>query len=209
MDFGLTDDQRQIQSHRPRAALRALAASSASARTPRSVASTRGCGASCASLAGRVSRSQSATAVRGSVAWSSRSSARSWEARSRQCRSYRRVLAATLIEHAGSEEQRERWLPGLASGETIGAVGVLRDGVAEMVRRSAHRGGCWCSSTEDSRVRAYARPLHDGVTVEEVDSIDPTRPAGRVSAPEGAGEELPGDVARAWIARWWRSPQSL
>ena len=33
------------------------------------------------------------------------------------------VLAATLIEHAGSDEQRARWLPGLASGETIGAVG--------------------------------------------------------------------------------------
>src|SRR5919206_5280402 len=31
------------------------------------------------------------------------------------------VLAATLIEHAGSPEQRERWLPGLASGELTGA----------------------------------------------------------------------------------------
>ena len=32
------------------------------------------------------------------------------------------VLAGTLIEHAGSPAQRERWLPGLASGETLGAV---------------------------------------------------------------------------------------
>ena len=31
------------------------------------------------------------------------------------------VLAATLIEHAGSDEQRARWLPGLASGELPGA----------------------------------------------------------------------------------------
>ena len=31
------------------------------------------------------------------------------------------VLAATLIEYAGSAEQRERWLPGLASGELTGA----------------------------------------------------------------------------------------
>src|SRR3954449_4006373 len=33
------------------------------------------------------------------------------------------VLAATLIEHGGSDEQRSRWLPGLASGETTGGVG--------------------------------------------------------------------------------------
>src|SRR3954451_6537625 len=33
------------------------------------------------------------------------------------------VLAATLIEHAGSSEQRERWLGGLASGELTGAAG--------------------------------------------------------------------------------------
>src|SRR5919112_834307 len=33
------------------------------------------------------------------------------------------VLAATLIEHAGSDEQRSRWLPGLATGELSGAAG--------------------------------------------------------------------------------------
>src|SRR6202521_5091624 len=31
------------------------------------------------------------------------------------------VLAAGLLEQAGSSEQQERWLPALASGETIGA----------------------------------------------------------------------------------------
>src|SRR4051795_1749902 len=35
------------------------------------------------------------------------------------------VLAALMIEHAGSSEQRSRWLPTLASGEATGAVGVL------------------------------------------------------------------------------------
>src|SRR6184192_1921635 len=43
------------------------------------------------------------------------------------------VLAATVIEHAGSEAQCERWLPGLASGETIGALAAAADGVAELV----------------------------------------------------------------------------
>src|SRR3954464_7234342 len=33
------------------------------------------------------------------------------------------VLAATLIEHAGSDDQRSRWLPGLAGGELSGAAG--------------------------------------------------------------------------------------
>ncbi len=43
------------------------------------------------------------------------------------------VMAATLIEHGGSPEQRERWLPALASGETIGALGAAADGTAEFV----------------------------------------------------------------------------
>src|SRR6476646_11358276 len=37
------------------------------------------------------------------------------------------VLAATAIEHAGSAEQAARWLPGLASGEMIGALGSAVD----------------------------------------------------------------------------------
>src|SRR3954471_14962260 len=33
------------------------------------------------------------------------------------------ALAALAIEHAGSAEQQQRWLPGLASGELRGALG--------------------------------------------------------------------------------------
>src|SRR5271168_48400 len=43
------------------------------------------------------------------------------------------VLASTLIEHAGSPAQRERWLPGLAAGEVTGALGVMQNGAAELV----------------------------------------------------------------------------
>ena len=43
------------------------------------------------------------------------------------------ALAATVIEQAGVQEQCERWLPGLASGATIGALGTISDGVAELV----------------------------------------------------------------------------
>src|SRR4051795_2458392 len=43
------------------------------------------------------------------------------------------VLAATLLEHAGSDAQQARWLPALAGGEATGALGVARDGVADLV----------------------------------------------------------------------------
>jgi alkylation response protein AidB-like acyl-CoA dehydrogenase len=103
------------------------------------------------------------------------------------------VLAALVIEHAGSEEQRSRWLPGLASGETVGALGTARDGVAEMVVGEPGAGVLVLVEEGAPRVRAraYAR---DEATVETCDSIDPTRPTARVSAPAGAGEALEGDV---------------
>src|SRR5918998_5817885 len=47
------------------------------------------------------------------------------------------ALAATLIEHAGSEEQRARWLGPLASAEITGAVGDARAGVAALVAGGA------------------------------------------------------------------------
>src|ERR1017187_9761772 len=34
------------------------------------------------------------------------------------------VMAATVIEHAGAPEQRERWLPGLGAGGSTGGLGV-------------------------------------------------------------------------------------
>src|SRR6476659_5165234 len=43
------------------------------------------------------------------------------------------VMAATVIQQDGSAEQHARWLPGLASGEAIGALGSAVDGTAELV----------------------------------------------------------------------------
>src|SRR4029077_16577608 len=43
------------------------------------------------------------------------------------------AIAGAVIEQAGSPEQRERWLPGLAAGELVGALGVALDGTAELV----------------------------------------------------------------------------
>jgi alkylation response protein AidB-like acyl-CoA dehydrogenase len=100
------------------------------------------------------------------------------------------ALAATLIEHAGSEDQRQRWLPALASGETIGTLGVARDCVAELVVGAPE--AQLVVLLEDGSARVLTP---EQAEVVPVDSIDPTRPAGRVSAHAGAGEALDGDVA--------------
>ena len=93
------------------------------------------------------------------------------------------VLAATLIEHAGSDEQRARWLPGLASGELHGAAG--RAGVIPGAA------GADVIVVVDSD--AVARIVDDDA--EPVSTIDPTRPAARVTGT--GGEELTGDIEAA------------
>jgi alkylation response protein AidB-like acyl-CoA dehydrogenase len=102
------------------------------------------------------------------------------------------VLAAAVIEQAGSEQQRERWLPGLASGDLVGALGTARAGVAELLVGAPAAQVLLLVEEGCSRARVCAS---EEVMVEPVDSIDPTRPAARVSAPEGVGEALAGDVA--------------
>ncbi len=101
------------------------------------------------------------------------------------------VLAGVLIEQAGSPEQRERWLPGLAGGETIGALGTARDGIAELVVGAPDAQVLALLDAAGPDVRVYTR---EEVTVEPVDSIDPTRPAALVRAGAEAGETLDGDV---------------
>jgi alkylation response protein AidB-like acyl-CoA dehydrogenase len=101
------------------------------------------------------------------------------------------AIAATLIEQAGSPAQRERWLPGLASGESIGALGVAVDGAAELVIGAAEAGVIVL--VEDD---ASGRVLDaEQAEVSPFASIDPTRSAARVADPQDAGEALPGDVA--------------
>jgi alkylation response protein AidB-like acyl-CoA dehydrogenase len=99
------------------------------------------------------------------------------------------VLAATLIEHAGSAEQRERWLPGLASGELKGALGSAVDGSAGLVVGAGDADVIVLVDDESGRVLT---PEQADVT--EIASIDPTRSAARVSGAEDAGEPLTGDV---------------
>jgi alkylation response protein AidB-like acyl-CoA dehydrogenase len=125
------------------------------------------------------------------------------------------VLAAALIEQAGSQEQRARWLPGLASGETIGALGSARtplgvvpdardrqaEAVAELVVGAPVAQVIVLLEGEGARARVYAR---EEVEIEPVGSIDPTRPTGLVRAGAEAGdplgEGLAAGVDRALVA---------
>jgi alkylation response protein AidB-like acyl-CoA dehydrogenase len=101
------------------------------------------------------------------------------------------VLAATLIEHAGSPDLRERWLPGLASGEIRGALGAGADGSAELVIGAADADVIVIVEEE-----AAGRVLtSEQAELTPVASVDPTRSAARVGGAEDAGEPLTGDVS--------------
>ena len=87
------------------------------------------------------------------------------------------VLAATLIEHAGSAAQRERWLPALASGEITGALGSSRDGVAELVIGATGADVIVLVGDDGAAVLDASQ-----AEMTPIASIDPTRPAARVLA---------------------------
>jgi alkylation response protein AidB-like acyl-CoA dehydrogenase len=105
------------------------------------------------------------------------------------------VLAATLIDHAGSREQRERLLPALASGEQGAAVGVARAGRAELVigGGEAHLLVLADADADPDRPRVRVLSARDA-EIALVPAIDPTRSAAEVSFGAGAGEALDGDV---------------
>jgi alkylation response protein AidB-like acyl-CoA dehydrogenase len=96
------------------------------------------------------------------------------------------VMAACVIEQAGSAEQRGRWLPGLASGETIGALAGAVEGTAELVVGGAEAEVIVL--VEDDGSGRLLTP--EDAEVSKIATIDPTRSAARVSAPDGAGETL-------------------
>jgi alkylation response protein AidB-like acyl-CoA dehydrogenase len=100
------------------------------------------------------------------------------------------VLASTLIDRAGSEEQCERLLPALAAGEQSAAVGVAADGRAELVLGGgeAH---IFVLLGQDGGARVLRA---EQAGVELVASIDPTRSAAALSFDADAGELLAGDV---------------
>ena len=100
------------------------------------------------------------------------------------------AAAGLMIQHAGSDEQKQRWLPGIASGETLGTVGVVSNGAAPLVP-DAELASVIVLIDGDS-----ATIVEPGdAQIERVNAIDDTRPYSRVSA--AGGDPLPGDVGGA------------
>ncbi|MCW3033285.1 MAG: acyl-CoA dehydrogenase [Solirubrobacterales bacterium] len=104
------------------------------------------------------------------------------------------AMAATVIQQDGSAEQRERWLGGLASGATIGALGAAVDGTAELVI-GGREADVFVLIDEDGSGRILGAEEAD---VTPVDSVDPTRSTARVS---GAGEPVGDGGACAGLGR--------
>jgi alkylation response protein AidB-like acyl-CoA dehydrogenase len=97
------------------------------------------------------------------------------------------AAAGLALQFAGTDEQKQRWLPGIASGEARGTVGVLRDGEARLV-----------PDADSAEVIVLISPGGESMVVEAsaadiepLETMDRTRRFARVRA-EG-GEPLGGD----------------
>jgi alkylation response protein AidB-like acyl-CoA dehydrogenase len=98
------------------------------------------------------------------------------------------AAAGFLIQQAGSDEQKQRLLPGIASGEQRGTVGVVTNGEAPLVP-DADSAAVIVLVDGDSASVVEA----DGAEIEQRDTIDSTRRFSSVRA-NGGGEQLGGDV---------------
>jgi alkylation response protein AidB-like acyl-CoA dehydrogenase len=99
------------------------------------------------------------------------------------------AFAGALIETAGSDEQKARWLPGIAAGDERGAAAFTPED--EPVVGAA--GGAAVLVLNDGDGARLVEP--GDAELERLDLIDTTRAYFRVSAE--SGDSLPGDVAPA------------
>ena len=123
MDFDLSPRSARDQGRRARAAHRALAVRQGTRGGRGRRSTTPRCGASWSSSAGRGSPSPRSTAGRASARSSWPSCARSSGTRARPRPFLSTATAAAVIQATGTDEQRARWLPGLASGELTAGIG--------------------------------------------------------------------------------------
>jgi alkylation response protein AidB-like acyl-CoA dehydrogenase len=101
------------------------------------------------------------------------------------------AYAGALIETAGSDEQKQRWLPGIASGEARGAGEFTRDSDGPV---SGAAGGSTVVVLTDGEEGPTIVETANA-KLEKLDLIDTTRAYFRVEA--DGGDPMPGDVAPA------------
>jgi alkylation response protein AidB-like acyl-CoA dehydrogenase len=99
------------------------------------------------------------------------------------------AFTGALIEGAGSDEQKQRWLPGIASGSERGAASLTPE--AESVVGAAEGASVLVLSDGEGAGGRVVEPAD--ASIERLDLIDTSRAYFRVSA-EG-GEELPGEIS--------------
>jgi alkylation response protein AidB-like acyl-CoA dehydrogenase len=97
------------------------------------------------------------------------------------------AAAGLALQFAGTPEQRERWLPGIASGEARGTVGMLTDGGEARLVPDADSADVIVMFT-GAGAFVVERSAAD---VEPIKTIDPTRRFARVRA--AGGDPLVGD----------------
>jgi alkylation response protein AidB-like acyl-CoA dehydrogenase len=98
------------------------------------------------------------------------------------------AAAGLVLDAAGSEEQKERWLSGIASGEARGTVGVVKDdGEAKLVPDADSADVILLVGHEGARIVERGQ-----AEVEPVETMDATRRFARVRGAD-AGESLEGD----------------
>jgi alkylation response protein AidB-like acyl-CoA dehydrogenase len=103
------------------------------------------------------------------------------------------VSAALLLEHAGTDAQREQWLSPLLGGSARGTLGMARGGQAALVPDAV---GADVVVLVDEESGAGSVHAAGDVTIAPHATIDMTRRYGSVTA-SGSGEPLEGDVAGA------------
>jgi alkylation response protein AidB-like acyl-CoA dehydrogenase len=96
------------------------------------------------------------------------------------------AAAGLALQTAGSDEQKQRWLPGIASGEARGALGLLRNGEAKLVPDAVGADVIVLASSDGAQVVEASN-----ADIEPLDVIDTTRSYAAVRT-EG-GDALQGD----------------
>ena len=100
------------------------------------------------------------------------------------------VAAGLALEHAGSDEQRARWLPGIASGELRATAGLAANGEARLVPDAEGAELIVLLSRDGGKLLEAGQ-----AEVESIETIDATRRFAHVRA--DGGEPLTGDAGAA------------